>query len=146
MRGADGPPRGDESRYAASGDVTPRLEPVRTGGPNKPYEIGGRRGLPVADDVPMRQTGIASWYGRQYHGRPPTAGPGRRRRSMGHVVAAGHGRPRSAGRGLEVAHLRLLQGLDAGFADQAHRSRSMRRVFGVTPATVVALVGRGHAG
>ena len=36
--------------------------------------------------------------------------------------------------------------LDAGFADQAHLSRSMRRAFGVTPSTVAALVGRGHAG
>jgi rare lipoprotein A len=43
-------------------DAEPRVEPLRSGGPNKPYEIGGRRGLPVADDVPMRQTGIASWY------------------------------------------------------------------------------------
>ena len=36
--------------------------------------------------------------------------------------------------------------LDAGFADQAHLSRSMWRVFGVTPSTVAALIGGGRAG
>jgi AraC-like DNA-binding protein len=30
--------------------------------------------------------------------------------------------------------------IDAGFADQAHLTRQMRRTFGVTPATVAALV------
>ncbi|MFY7856500.1 MAG: helix-turn-helix domain-containing protein [Rubrivivax sp.] len=36
--------------------------------------------------------------------------------------------------------------LAAGFADQAHMGRSMRRVFGVTPATVAAMVRSGCNG
>jgi transcriptional regulator GlxA family with amidase domain len=49
---------------------------------------------------------------------------------------------RSLARGASLAEAAL----DAGFADQAHLSRSMRRVFGVTPATVAALIGGGRAG
>jgi AraC-like DNA-binding protein len=51
-----------------------------------------------------------------------------------------------AGRSLASGASLAEAALDAGFADQAHLSRSMRRAFGVTPATVAALVGRGHAG
>jgi len=51
-----------------------------------------------------------------------------------------------AGRSLAAGASLAEAALDAGFADQAHLSRSMRRAFGVTPATVAALVGRGHAG
>jgi len=72
--GADGPPRGGESRLVDAADAVPRVEPIRAGGPNKPYEIAGRRYVPVAQDVPMRQTGVASWYGRKYHGRPTALG------------------------------------------------------------------------
>lgn len=85
-RSADGPPSGDEPRYVDSGEVTPRVEPIRAGGPNKPYEIGGRRYVPLAEDVPMRQTGIASWYGRQYHGRPTALGE----RFDMHAMTAAH--------------------------------------------------------
>ena len=72
--GADGPPRGGEARLVDAADAVPRVEPIRAGGPNKPYEIAGRRYVPVAQDVPMRQTGVASWYGRKYHGRPTALG------------------------------------------------------------------------
>ena len=72
--GADGPPRGGESRLVDAADAVPRVEPIRAGGPNKPYEIAGRRYVPVAQDVPMKQTGVASWYGRKYHGRPTALG------------------------------------------------------------------------
>jgi rare lipoprotein A len=58
----DGPHPNPPAHLDRVPDAVPRIEPLRVGGPNKPYEIGGRRGLPVADDVPMRQTGIASWY------------------------------------------------------------------------------------
>ena len=51
-----------------------------------------------------------------------------------------------AGRSLAAGASLAEAALDAGFADQAHLSRSMRRAFGVTPATVAALVSRGHAG
>ncbi len=55
-------------------DAQPRLEPLRSGGPNKPYEVGGRWYAPAADDVAWRETGLASWYGARFHGRPTALG------------------------------------------------------------------------
>ena len=50
-------------------DAQPRLEPVRLGGPNKPYEVLGQTYAPLAGDPPLVQRGLASWYGRKFHGR-----------------------------------------------------------------------------
>lgn len=55
-------------------DAEPRVEAIRLGGPNKPYEAAGRRYEPVQADVAMAETGLASWYGRKYHGRPTSSG------------------------------------------------------------------------
>ncbi len=55
-------------------DAEPRVEPLRVGGPNKPYEVLGRRYVPLTGDVPMRETGLASWYGRKFHGHPTASG------------------------------------------------------------------------
>ena len=55
-------------------DAEPRVEPLRSGGPNKPYEALGRRYEPVLADLPMAETGLASWYGRKYHGRSTSSG------------------------------------------------------------------------
>ena len=55
-------------------DAVPRLEPIRAGGPNRPYEIGGERLVPLLADVAIAETGGASWYGRKYHGRPTASG------------------------------------------------------------------------
>jgi rare lipoprotein A len=55
-------------------DAVPRVEPLRVGGPNKPYTARGRRYVPLAVDAPMRETGGASWYGRKFHGRPTALG------------------------------------------------------------------------
>lgn len=55
-------------------DAEPRIEPVRSGGPNKPYEVLGRRYVPLAGDPPLAEQGLASWYGRKFHGRPTASG------------------------------------------------------------------------
>jgi rare lipoprotein A len=55
-------------------DAEPRVEPIRAGGPNKPYEVGGRRYKPVTGDERLRESGLASWYGRKFHGRPTASG------------------------------------------------------------------------
>jgi len=54
--------------------AVPRVEPFRPGGPNKPYEVGGRLYVPITADRPMVERGLASWYGRKYHGRPTSSG------------------------------------------------------------------------
>jgi len=55
-------------------DAKPRVEPLRQGGPNKPYEVLGRRYVPMSADLPLVETGLASWYGRKFHGRPTASG------------------------------------------------------------------------
>ena len=55
-------------------DAVPKLESIRKGGPNKPYEVLGERYEPIADDKPLVQKGLASWYGRKFHGRPTASG------------------------------------------------------------------------
>lgn len=55
-------------------DALPRLESIRKGGPNKPYAVAGQRYSPLTDDDPLVQRGLASWYGRKFHGRPTASG------------------------------------------------------------------------
>jgi rare lipoprotein A len=55
-------------------DATPRVEPIRQGGPNKPYEIFGVSYVPITADRSFTERGLASWYGRKFHGRPTASG------------------------------------------------------------------------
>ncbi len=67
--GADPPPR-----LALVPDAVPRVEPLRAGGPNKPYSVMGQTHVPMTTDLPWVESGGASWYGRKYHGRPTSSG------------------------------------------------------------------------
>ena len=71
---ADGPPLSVPPGLAQVPNAVPRVEPLRVGGPNKPYEVGGRLYVPIATDLPLVERGGASWYGRKYHGRPTSSG------------------------------------------------------------------------
>jgi rare lipoprotein A len=62
------------SNLAAVPDAVPRIEPLRVGGPNKPYEVLGRRYEPLTRDLPLLEAGGASWYGRKFHGKPTASG------------------------------------------------------------------------
>ena len=55
-------------------DAVPRIEPIPAGAPNRPYAIRGRLYVPENRDVPMREVGIASWYGAPFHGRRASNG------------------------------------------------------------------------
>jgi rare lipoprotein A len=55
-------------------DAVPRIEPLRAGGANKPYRVAGRSYTPMTGDGPFSETGLASWYGRKFHGRPTASG------------------------------------------------------------------------
>ncbi|HEY0821465.1 MAG TPA: septal ring lytic transglycosylase RlpA family protein [Rhizobacter sp.] len=55
-------------------DATPRIEPVREGGPNKPYAVLGQGYTPVKGDAEMSEKGLASWYGKKFHGRKTASG------------------------------------------------------------------------
>jgi rare lipoprotein A len=69
--GADANPPPD---LAGVPDAEPRLEPIRLGGPNKPYQALGRDYVPITDDRPFNERGLASWYGRKFHGRRTSSG------------------------------------------------------------------------
>lgn len=68
-RGRDGPGANPPPGLAQVPDAEPRIEPIRSGGPNRPYEVLGRNYVPMTGDRPFRERGLASWYGRKFHGR-----------------------------------------------------------------------------
>jgi rare lipoprotein A len=72
--GRDGPGANPPPNLAQVPDAEPRIEPFRNGGPNKPYEVFGRSYTPLASDAPLAERGLASWYGRKFHGRPTSSG------------------------------------------------------------------------
>jgi rare lipoprotein A len=55
-------------------DAVPRVVAIPQGAPNVPYEIKGELYEPENADVPLVETGIASWYGRPFHGRRTATG------------------------------------------------------------------------
>lgn len=55
-------------------DAEPRVEAVRPGGANKPYQALGRDYVPLPADSALVERGLASWYGRKFHGRPTASG------------------------------------------------------------------------
>jgi rare lipoprotein A len=69
----DGPPATPASLSRVR-DAEPRLEALRSAGPNSPYHMLGRDYVPLTRDVAFRQKGLASWYGRKFHGRPTASG------------------------------------------------------------------------
>jgi rare lipoprotein A len=72
--GRDGPGANPPANLAQVPDAEPRLEPLRSGGPNKPYEVFGRTYTPLTNDRPFNERGLASWYGSKFHGRPTSSG------------------------------------------------------------------------
>ena len=72
--GADGPPAEPPADIAKTPDAEPRIETIRPGGANKPYQIGGIDYTPRIDDRPYTQRGAASWYGTKFHGRSTASG------------------------------------------------------------------------
>ncbi len=74
----DGPPSAAEApsnaQLAALPDPVPQVEPIREGGPNKPYAVLGQSYEPLTKDVPLKERGLASWYGKKFHGRRTASG------------------------------------------------------------------------
>lgn len=68
--GPGGPLPADLDRIA---DARPRSEPLNTGA-NSPYTALGRKYVPFQSLTPYRQRGIATWYGRKFHGKPTSSG------------------------------------------------------------------------
>jgi rare lipoprotein A len=54
-------------------DAVPRPEPIRAA-TSLPYVVMGRNYTPMTRHEPYKERGIASWYGRRYHGKPTSSG------------------------------------------------------------------------
>jgi rare lipoprotein A len=54
-------------------DAVPKSEPRAATG-NKPYSVYGIAYTPLADTNGYRERGIASWYGKKFHGRRTSSG------------------------------------------------------------------------
>ena len=54
-------------------DAVPRVEPLHRGA-SRPYTVMGRNYTPMTALAPYKARGIASWYGRRYHGKMTSSG------------------------------------------------------------------------
>jgi rare lipoprotein A len=70
----DGPEANPPADLGSVPDAEPKIEPIRSGGPNKPYEVMGRDYRPITEDRPFSERGLASWYGKKFHGRRTASG------------------------------------------------------------------------
>lgn len=69
----DGPGDNVPDNLDAIPDAVPRAEPPHRYA-NRPYSVLGRDYEPLKPGAPYRATGIASWYGRKFHGQKTSIG------------------------------------------------------------------------
>jgi rare lipoprotein A len=69
----DGPGENPPPNLLATPDAVPRDEPPQRFS-NRPYEVLGSNYTPDLSDKPYKQKGIASWYGRKFHGKKTASG------------------------------------------------------------------------
>jgi rare lipoprotein A len=73
--GRDGADANPPSGLAQVPDAEPRVENIRSsGGTSKPYVVLGKSYVPIVDDRPFRESGLASWYGRKFHNQSTASG------------------------------------------------------------------------
>ena len=69
----DGPGLEPPPNLDAIADAVPRLEALHRAA-NRPYAVLGREYVPATSLKPYRERGIASWYGRKFHGQKTSTG------------------------------------------------------------------------
>ena len=69
----DGPPDSVPGGIDAIPDAIPRAEPLHRYA-NRPYVVMGRQYVPATALAPYREQGMASWYGRKFHGQRTSTG------------------------------------------------------------------------
>jgi rare lipoprotein A len=69
----DGPEENPPSNLDEIPDATPKLEPLNPRN-SKPYQALGQRFTPMTSYQPFKQSGIASWYGKRFHGKKTASG------------------------------------------------------------------------
>ena len=69
----DGPGPNPPANLDAVPDAVPRVEPLHRAA-NRPYAVLGREYVPATSLKPYQERGIASWYGRKFHGQKTSIG------------------------------------------------------------------------
>lgn len=69
----DGPGRNIPANIANLPDAVPRIEPHNSAN-FRPYTVLGQRFVPVSANAQLQQRGVASWYGRKFHGQKTANG------------------------------------------------------------------------
>ena len=70
----DGPPSTMSAwRASSTGTMKIKVEPANKWA-NRPYKVMGQSFTPMTGDKPFTQTGTASWYGKQFHGKKTAIG------------------------------------------------------------------------
>ena len=69
----DGPDANPPGNLDAVPDAVPKIEPFASGA-NKPYTTLGKSYTPDTSGGPYRQRGLASWYGKKFHGHQTSIG------------------------------------------------------------------------
>lgn len=67
-------PAGRPADLARVPDAVPRVEPRSKYGNMKTYEVFGKRYYVLNSSKGFKQQGIASWYGKKFHGRKTSSG------------------------------------------------------------------------
>lgn len=69
----DGPGENPPSNLAAIPDAEPKAEPLHRFA-NRPYQVFGKDYVPLDTIRSFRQRGVASWYGKRFHGGATSSG------------------------------------------------------------------------
>jgi rare lipoprotein A len=69
----DGPGEKLPANLDQIADAQPRVEPLHRYA-NRPYQVFGKEYVPLASVQPYRQRGMASWYGKKFHGQRTASG------------------------------------------------------------------------
>ena len=69
----DGPGANPPADLESRPEPTPKIEPLNPY-TSRPYTVLGRTYTPQAQLTPYKQRGVASWYGKRYHGQKTSSG------------------------------------------------------------------------
>ena len=69
----DGPPERVPESLSSVPDAVPTDEPFHRFA-NRPYTVFGQTYVPVVNKEPKKERGMASWYGRKFHGQRTSSG------------------------------------------------------------------------
>jgi rare lipoprotein A len=69
----DGPDEKPPANLSEIPDAEPRQEPMHRWA-NRPYTVFGRGYTPMSSVQPYKEQGVASWYGKKFHGQKTSSG------------------------------------------------------------------------